>query len=101
MANALTDAQINDALDALPGWRYDQGKLRCDHEFSGFKEAMSFLVRVAFHAEEQGHHPEIYNVYNKVTLSLSTHDAGGKVTEKDVKLAKTIAGFDWRAPKGA
>ncbi|MEX0744569.1 MAG: 4a-hydroxytetrahydrobiopterin dehydratase [Phycisphaeraceae bacterium] len=99
MATALTDPQIHEALKTLPGWTYQDGKLRVAHEFSGFKEAMSFLVRVAFHAEEQGHHPEIFNVYNKVTLSLSTHDADGRVTEKDVKLAKTIAHFDWRAPK--
>lgn len=98
MTTALNEQQINDTLKDLPGWTHEQGKLHCRHEFAGFKEAMSFIVRVAFHAEEQGHHPEIFNVYNKVTLSLSTHDAGGKVTEKDMKLAKTIAGFDWRAP---
>ncbi|MFA9479589.1 4a-hydroxytetrahydrobiopterin dehydratase [Phycisphaerales bacterium AB-hyl4] len=99
MAEAMTDTQIQQALGDLPGWSYEQGKLQCKHEFAGFKEAMSFIVRVAFHAEEQGHHPEIFNVYNKVSLSLSTHDADGKVTEKDVKLAKAIASFDWRAPK--
>ena len=98
MADALNDTQIREALQDLPGWTFEDGKLRMQHTFGGFKEAMSFLVRVAFHAEEQGHHPEIFNVYNRVTLSLSTHDAGGKVTAKDVKLARTIAGFDWRAP---
>ena len=98
MSEPLTDAQIEQALAELPGWRYEDGKLRCEHVFGDFKEAMSFIVRLAFHAEQQQHHPEIFNVYNKVRLALNTHDAGGRVTQKDVKLARTIADFAWRKP---
>ena len=52
-------------------------------------------MRVGLHAEEQGHHPEIRNVYNRVDLKLTTHDAGGRVTNRDIELARTIQGFSW------
>lgn len=58
-------------------------------EFSDFSEAFAFLTRVAIAAEKVDHHPEIENVWNKVTLTLTTHDAGG-LTEKDIALAATI-----------
>ena len=51
---------------------------------------MSFLVRISFEADQRDHHPEIFNCYNRVSLSLNTHDAGGKVTEKDFSLASAI-----------
>ena len=55
-----------------------------------FREAMSFLVRISFEAEQRNHHPEIYNVYKTVELALTTHDAGNKVTALDVELAAAI-----------
>lgn len=58
--------------------------------FDDFREAMGFLVRVAFLAEEAGHHPEIENVYDTVRLAFTTHDAGSRVTEKDVEIARRI-----------
>ena len=59
-------------------------------EFNDFSEAFSFMTRVAFLAEKMNHHPEWSNVYNKVTIRLSTHDAGNIVTEKDRRLAEAI-----------
>ena len=61
-----------------------------EFEFEDFREAMTFITRISFEAEDQVHHPEIFNVYNTVNIALTSHDAGDKVTEKDVKLAKTI-----------
>lgn len=72
------------------GWIEKNDKLQRDFEFADFKEAFRFLQGVAFLAEEQAHHPEIYNVYKHISLQLSTHDAGNIVTEKDYNLAAAI-----------
>ncbi|PAU93130.1 4a-hydroxytetrahydrobiopterin dehydratase [Aliifodinibius salipaludis] len=90
MAKPLSDDQITDELSELSGWSHKNDKLTKEFGFDNFRDAIAFINRIAFEAEEQVHHPEIFNVYNTVNISLSTHDAGGKVTEKDVKLAKTI-----------
>ena len=90
MAEPLSDNQISDALSDLPDWTHENDKLSREFSFDNFRDAMAFINRIAFEAEEQVHHPEIFNVYNTVQISLSTHDAGGKVTEKDVTLANTI-----------
>ena len=71
-------------------WEEKDNKLVRKFEFKDFTEAFAFLTRVAFEAEKAQHHPEIENVYNQVTLSLTTHDDGSKVTEKDRSLAKKI-----------
>lgn len=90
MAEPLSNDQIAKELKNLPGWEHEDDKVTKEYSFDNFRDAMSFINRIAFEAEEQVHHPEIFNVYNTVNISLSTHDAGGKVTEKDIKLAKTI-----------
>jgi 4a-hydroxytetrahydrobiopterin dehydratase len=90
MSTPLSESQIKDSLRELDGWRIEGDKLMKDFKFTGFREALAFMVRVGFEAEEQVHHPEIFNVYNNVTIGLATHDAGNKVTAKDVKLAKAI-----------
>lgn len=74
-------------------WKEENNKLKRDFEFKDFKEAFSFITKVALAAEQTQHHPEIFNVYNKVSIALSTHDAGNSVTEKDKKLANTIDGL--------
>jgi 4a-hydroxytetrahydrobiopterin dehydratase len=71
-------------------WKIEDNCLKRGFEFKDFKAAFSFLTAVANLAEEHHHHPEIWNVYNKVHLSLSTHDAGNLVTQKDVSLAEAI-----------
>lgn len=74
-------------------WITKDNKLEKEFLFKDFTEAFSFLTKVAIAAEKQDHHPEIYNVYNKVKISLQTHDAGNIVTEKDHTLAQTIDSF--------
>lgn len=71
-------------------WTNENNKLKKQFIFENFKDAFSFMTRVAFEAEKMNHHPEWTNVYNRVMVSLSTHDAGDVVTEKDEKLAKAI-----------
>lgn len=71
-------------------WLEENNKLKKTFEFKDFTEAFAFMVRVAFLAETQGHHPNWSNVYNKVVIELSTHDEGDIVTEKDRKLAQAI-----------
>lgn len=88
--NALTNDQIEKALSDLNGWEYKDDKIHREFKFNDFKTALSFIVRVGFDAEDQGHHPELFNVYNTVQISLATHDADDKVTNKDVNLAKAI-----------
>lgn len=74
-------------------WITKDNKLTKEFLFNDFIEAFTFLTKVAITAEKQNHHPEIYNVYNKVIISLQTHDAGNIVTEKDYTLANTIDTF--------
>lgn len=90
MAEPLSNDEISKELENLSGWSHENDKLTKEFGFDNFRDAMVFINRIAFEAEEQVHHPEIFNVYNTVNISLSTHDAGGKVTVKDIKLAKTI-----------
>jgi 4a-hydroxytetrahydrobiopterin dehydratase len=97
MAEPLSQQQIDEALNELPGWKHEDDKLKRSLKFEGFKEAMSFVVRLAFHAEEDQHHPDLFISYNRVDIALTSHDSGSKVTHKDVDLAKTIHDFNWRA----
>lgn len=71
-------------------WKEENNKLSATFKFKDFVEAFAFMTEVAFHAEKQNHHPEWSNVWNTVNISLSTHDAGDIVTEKDHQLAKSI-----------
>jgi 4a-hydroxytetrahydrobiopterin dehydratase len=95
MAEPLTDAELNDALAELDAWEFEDDKLKTTYEFSDFRAAISFIVRMSYYAEDLNHHPELENVYNTVHIALTTHDAGGKVTEKDVELARQIEDFVW------
>ncbi len=91
MANRerLDDAAIQQALDGLDGWRRDGDQVTREFEFADFVEAFGFLARVAVLQERADHHAETWGVYNKVRLTLSTHDAGG-ITQKDIDLAREI-----------
>jgi 4a-hydroxytetrahydrobiopterin dehydratase len=95
MAKPLTPAKIAEALRVLPDWRLKRDTLAKTFKFGTFREAMSFMVRVSFEAEAMNHHPEWTNVYNTVAIRLNTHDAGGKVTSKDVALAEKIQAISW------
>lgn len=95
MSHALSPAEIETALQQLPGWTYTEQALQKQFACENFREAISFIVRLSFHAEELNHHPELKNVYNTVAIRLTTHDAGNQVTAKDVALAQAIEGFNW------
>ncbi len=71
-------------------WKEENNQLVKSFEFNDFISAFSFMTRVALAAEKMSHHPDWSNVYNKVQIRLSTHDAGGVVTDKDRKLAQAI-----------
>ncbi|MFZ6053293.1 4a-hydroxytetrahydrobiopterin dehydratase [Halocola ammonii] len=73
-------------------WKEKQDKLVREFEFENFQEAFGFMARVALLAEKAEHHPTWQNEYNKVLIELSTHDEGGKITQKDRDLAKAIDG---------
>jgi 4a-hydroxytetrahydrobiopterin dehydratase len=85
----LTDAEISTALKRLSGWKLDRGAITQTFPFTDFPEAIAFVNRVALCAETAGHHPDIDIRWNKVRLTLSTHDSGG-VTPKDIELAENI-----------
>jgi len=73
-------------------WEKKDDYLVKEFKFKDFKTAFAFMMRVAFEAEAMNHHPEWTNVYNRLTIRLNTHDAGGKVTERDHALAAKIDG---------
>ncbi|HLK18172.1 MAG TPA: 4a-hydroxytetrahydrobiopterin dehydratase [Bryobacteraceae bacterium] len=81
--------ELKDALAGLPGWTVADGKLHKEYKFSDFIHAFGFMATSALGIEKMNHHPEWFNVYNRVTVDLSTHDAGG-ITSKDVDLAKLL-----------
>jgi len=85
----LTAAEIDADLVGLPEWRLVAGKLHRELRFVDFVEAFAFMTRVALLAEKRDHHPEWSNVYAKVVIDLTTHDAGG-VTALDLELAAAI-----------
>jgi len=95
MAKPLTPAEIAATLPGLPGWTVEGDALAKTFKFGSFREALSFMVRVGFEAEAMDHHPDWTNVYNRVSIRLNTHDAGGKVTAKDVDLARKIQAISW------
>ena len=90
MSTALNESQIQDALAKLPGWAFTDDSISKSYRFAGFPEAIGFITEMAFACEKANHHPELSNVYSTVTIRLCTHDAGNKVTEKDVNLAGEI-----------
>jgi 4a-hydroxytetrahydrobiopterin dehydratase len=86
----LSDEEVRAALaEGLPAWSFEGGALRKEFTFKGFKAAIAFIGRLADPAHEARHHPDIENHYNRVIVSLTTHDEGG-VTEHDVALARAI-----------
>lgn len=91
----LSRETLQEALAELDGWRFEADQLKKTFTFGDFREAVSFIVRMAFFAEAMNHHPDLHNVYNRVDVALTTHDAGDQVTETDLKLARAIEDFSW------
>jgi 4a-hydroxytetrahydrobiopterin dehydratase len=88
MGGLLNETERAAALAELPGWHYDEARqaIRRSFRFAGFTEAFAFMTAVALEAQRADHHPEWSNVWNRVDMALTTHDAGG-LTGKDVALA--------------
>jgi 4a-hydroxytetrahydrobiopterin dehydratase len=82
----LTDKDVKARLKAHPAWAYKGKKLHREFRFAGFSEAFGFMARAALFAEKLDHHPDWSNVWNRVSVTLETHDAGG-VTDLDFRLA--------------
>lgn len=85
----LSDSEVEAAVATVREWRLEGGAIRRSLVFPDFRDAIAFVVRIAFEAESADHHPDIDIRYRRVELSLSTHDAGG-LTEKDFALARRI-----------
>lgn len=91
MVEQLSEAERADALDGLPDWDYDEARDAISRRFTfaDFSEAFAFMTRVALIAEKADHHPEWSNVWNRVDITLTTHDAGG-LSGRDVEMAEAI-----------
>ena len=85
----LTDDEVRAQLGGLPGWELEGGAIRKEYVFTGFRAAIGFIDRLTEVAIAARHHPDLENHYNKVVVSLTSHDAGG-VTGADLALARSI-----------
>ena len=85
----LSEAEIGQALATLPGWEIREGKLHRDYRFGDLVHAFGFMAMAAIGIEKMNHHPEWFNVYNRVGVDLTTHDAGG-ITARDFELARLL-----------
>jgi 4a-hydroxytetrahydrobiopterin dehydratase len=85
-ATVLSTAEVTQQLNQLTGWEVKDGKLNRQFKFADFAQAFGFMASMAVVSESMGHHPEWFNVYNKVSVDLTTHDAGG-ITQKDLDWA--------------
>lgn len=91
MIEALNETERADAIDGLPEWDYDEARDAITRQlvFADFVEAFGFMTQVALIAERMNHHPEWSNVYNRVDVALTTHDAGG-LSSRDIEMAEAI-----------
>ena len=85
----LSQTEIDEELKSLQGWSVVNEKLHKEFQFDSFNQAFGFMTRAAMEIEKMNHHPEWFNVYNKITIELTTHDAGG-ITKNDINLAKIL-----------
>lgn len=85
----LSTEAIEKELQNLQGWKVVEGKLHKNFQFKDFIETFGFMTGAALHIEKLNHHPEWFNVYNKLTIDLTTHDAGG-ITTNDIELARLL-----------
>ncbi len=88
-AKQLSESEIPALLEKLQSWSIEDAKLTREFRFADFNEAFAFMTRVALLAEAANHHPEWFNVWNRVRIQLTTHDAGG-ITQRDIDLAEAI-----------
>ncbi|MEM7128807.1 MAG: 4a-hydroxytetrahydrobiopterin dehydratase [Chloroflexota bacterium] len=93
-AQALSEQELSSALQTIDGWSVVDGKLHRTLTFDNFVQAFGFMTQIALVAEVMDHHPEWYNVYNRVTIDLITHSADNTITTLDIKLAHKIDQID-------
>lgn len=86
----LSPTELEQALQNLPGWEVKDGKLFKQFEFGSFAEALGWMVSIGVQADKMNNHPEWCNVYNRVAVSLSTHDLGNAISTWDVELASKM-----------
>jgi len=85
----LLESDIEEELKKLTGWSVKNDKLHKEFQFNNFNQAFGFMTRAAMEIEKMNHHPEWFNVYNRITVDLTTHDADG-ITNNDVNLARIL-----------
>ena len=85
----LSELEITEELKKLEGWEIKDNKLHKEIQFESFNQAFGFMTRASMEIEKMNHHPEWFNVYNRITIDLTTHDAGG-ITNNDVNLARIL-----------
>ncbi len=93
MAQLLSEPDIQKRLGEVSGWTQEGKQIQCTRTFQDFVEAVNFVNRLVEPAEQAGHHPDLAISYNKVTISLTSHDAGG-LTDSDFEMAKTISSIE-------
>jgi len=84
-----TETEAQDVLKNMNDWAFKNNGIEKKFILKSFTEALGFIIQIGFLAEKRNHHPELFNVYNKINVRLTTHDAGG-VTDKDLDLAQAI-----------
>ncbi len=89
MPAVLSEEEVMSATSGMAGWEVVNGKLHKEYLFDTFNAAFGFMARAAMEIEKANHHPEWLNVYNRLTIDLTTHDAGG-ITSNDINLAKAL-----------
>ena len=85
----LSETEITEELKKIEGWAIKDNKLHKEFQFDSFNQAFGFMTRAAMEIEKMNHHPEWFNVYNRIAVDLTTHDAGG-ITNNDINLARIL-----------
>jgi 4a-hydroxytetrahydrobiopterin dehydratase len=93
MATALSSDAIQTALESLDGWTFADDSISKTYEFKSYVEGLGFATTAGTLCEGMGHHPDIFIGWRKVTLTFTTHDAGSKITQKDIDAATAIEGI--------
>ena len=88
--NALSPEEIDVVLQRLPGWTLEDTRIVKEYQFKDFVESLGFINRLVPYFEQKDHHPDVHSYYNRVRFELSRYDMGGKVTDRDVEVAKLI-----------
>ncbi|MCL4263499.1 MAG: 4a-hydroxytetrahydrobiopterin dehydratase [Anaerolineae bacterium] len=98
-SSPVTQVKLDEALQLLPGWQVQDGKLHKEYRFATFSQALGWMMSAGVEADKMDHHPEWTNVYNRVTVNLVTHSLGNQISTLDIELAKKMEALaDGRKP---